>query len=142
MITYLSIARSLTLFISFSTSNMFGTSLFFWFFERWLQVVFLSSACCFFTSVAELSDAQILSAAGCRRGEHGGGREDNWGGSGGGGGAGSTELENESGSSLSGVFSDGAICPKPLGLSFRSKEPKKIFSQLKNHAKLSPTSNT
>ena len=33
MTTYRSIARSLTLFISFRTSNMFGTSLFFWFFE-------------------------------------------------------------------------------------------------------------
>ena len=47
--------------------------------------MFLASGCCFFTSVVELSAAQILLDAVFKRGEHGGCTEEIWGGGGGGG---------------------------------------------------------
>lgn len=87
-------------------------------------MVFLASGCRFFTSVVELSDAQILLDAIFVREEHGGCTEEIWGGGGGGREEGSTELENESSLTMSWAAPDDGFCTKPLGLSFRSKKPR------------------
>lgn len=119
LVTYLSMGRSLTLFMSFRTSSMFGTSLTPRLSEQWLPLILWTPECCFPTAGVGSS---LLADPGCTGGKHGG--RENWGRGGGGGGEENTELEVWSGSSLRPTVSDGDSVCSMLGSSLRSQKPK------------------